>query len=83
MWTFQRYAKWLEGRSNFFVPGQSAEPPDSESAEAVPTAPLPPIATAPKVEKKGKTPSSTPAANEGQRIEIEPTEGDFGKILKK
>ena len=31
MWTFQRYAKWLEGRSNFFVPGQSAEPPDSES----------------------------------------------------
>ena len=83
MWTFQRYAKWLEGRSNFFVPGQSAEPPDSEPAETVPGAPLPPIAAAPKMEKKGRTPPSAPAANEGQRIEIEPEEGAFGKILKK
>jgi twitching motility protein PilT len=83
MWTFQRYAKWLEGRSNFFVPGQSAEPPDSEPAEAVPAAPLPPRVNAPKMEKKGKVSSATPVANEGQRIEIEPTEGDFGKILKK
>ncbi len=83
MWTFQRYAKWLEGRSNFFVPGQSAEPPDSEPAEAVPAAQLPPRANAPKMEKKGKVSSSAPVANEGQRIEIEPTEGDFGKILKK
>jgi len=83
MWTFQRYAKWLEGRSNFFVPGQSAEPPDSEPTETIPAAPLPPIATAPKVEKRGKVPSSSTAANEGQRIEIEPEEGAFGKILKK
>jgi twitching motility protein PilT len=83
MWTFQRYAKWLEGRSNFFVPGQSAEPLDSEPAEAVPAAPLPSRVNAPKMEKKGKVSSSTPVANEGQRIEIEPTEGDFGKILKK
>jgi len=83
MWTFQRYTKWLEGRSNFFVPGQSAEPPDSEPTEAASAAPLPPIATAPKVEKKVKVPSSTAVANEGQRIEIEPEEGAFGKILKK
>jgi twitching motility protein PilT len=83
MWTFQRYVKWLEGRSNFFVPGQSAEPPDSEPAEAVPAAPLPPVATALKMERRGRSPSSTPAANEGQRIEIEPMEGDFGKILGK
>ena len=83
MWTFQRYTKWLEGRSNFFVPGQSAEPPDSEPAEAVPAAPLPPVAAAPRAEKRGKVPSSMPAASEGQRIEIEPEEGAFGKILKK
>jgi twitching motility protein PilT len=83
MWTFQRYAKWLEGRSNFFIPGQSAEPPDSEPAEAAPAAILPSIATAPKMEKKGMLSSSAPVANEGQRIEIEPTEGAFGKILKK
>jgi len=83
MWSFQRYAKWLENRTNFFIPGQSAEPPDSEPAEATTAAPLPPLAAAPKMVKKGKVPSPTPAVTEGQRIEIEPTEGDFGKILKK
>jgi twitching motility protein PilT len=80
MWTFQRYAKWLETRGNFFVPGQSAEPPDSEPAESQSAAPsLPPVAIAPKVEKKTKPHSS----HEGSRIEIEPVEGEFGKILKK
>jgi len=83
MWTFQRYNKWLDGRTNFFVPGQSAEPPDSEPTEAAPAAPLPPIASAAKTEKKAKVASPAPAANEGQRIEIEPEEGTFGKILKK
>jgi len=83
MWTFQRYNKWLDGRSNFFVPGQSAEPPDSEPTETAPAGPLPPLASAPKSEKKAKVPSAAPAANEGQRIEIEPEEGSFGKILKK
>ena len=38
MWTFQRYAKWLETRANFFIPGQNAEPPDSEPAESLPAA---------------------------------------------
>jgi len=79
MWTFQRYAKWLETRGNFFVPGQSAEPPDSEPAESLPAAVELPPAIAPKVEKKTK-PSG---AHEGRRIEIEPVEGEFGKILKK
>ncbi|MGD0743999.1 MAG: PilT/PilU family type 4a pilus ATPase [Verrucomicrobiota bacterium] len=83
MYTFQRYTKWLDSRTNFFIPGRSAEPPDSEPVEAVPGSPLPPIATAPKMEKQGRLPPSTPVANEGRRIEIEPTEGDFGKILKK
>jgi twitching motility protein PilT len=80
MWTFQRYAKWLENRGNFFIPGQGAEPPDSEPAETLPAeAALPPVAVAPKAEKKTK-PSG---AHEGGRIEIEPVEGEFGKILKK
>jgi len=83
MWTFQRYVKWLENRTNFFIPGQSAEPPDSEPVEATEATPLPPLASAPKVEKKGKAPASASTATEGQRIEIEPTEGAFGKILKK
>jgi len=82
MWTFQRYNKWLDGRTNFFVPGQNAEPPDSEPGESAPAAPLPPITSEPKPEKKTKAPSAA-ATNEGQRIEIEPEEGTFGKILKK
>jgi twitching motility protein PilT len=82
MWTFQRYAKWLETRGNFFVPGQNAEPPDSEAAEPLPATPALPAmaASAPKpVEKKAK-PHAHP---ESGRIEIEPVEGEFGKILKK
>ncbi|MGH7991955.1 MAG: type IV pilus twitching motility protein PilT [Limisphaerales bacterium] len=81
MWTFQRYAKWLETKGNFFIPGQAAEPPDSEPAESLPAAAtLPPMTTsAPKVEKKAKP----HAAHESGRIEIEPVEGEFGKILKK
>ena len=78
MWTFQRYAKWLETRTNFFVPGQDAEPPDSEPAESLPATTLPAVAITPKAEKKIKTPDAT----EGGRIEIEPVEGEFGKILK-
>jgi len=79
MWTFQRYAKWLETRNNFFIPGQAVEPPDSEPSESLPAAAaLPPMAIAPKVEKKTKAPDTT----ESGRIEIEPVEGEFGKILK-
>jgi twitching motility protein PilT len=80
MWTFQRYAKWLETRTNFFIPGQNTEPPDSEPAESFPVAaPLPNAAKSPKPEKK----SQTPAVRESGRIEIEPVEGEFGKILRK
>jgi twitching motility protein PilT len=79
MWTFQRYAKWVETRNNFFIPDQAVEPPDSEPSESLPAADaLPAVAIAPKVEKKTKTPDAT----EGGRIEIEPVEGEFGKILK-
>jgi twitching motility protein PilT len=82
MWTFQRYAKWLETRTNFFIPGQNAEPPDSEPAESLPTATaLPALTTsAPRVVEKKANPHVT---HESGRIEIEPIEGEFGKILKK
>jgi twitching motility protein PilT len=83
MWTFQRYAKWLETRGNFFVSGPNAEPPDSESAETIPAVSPPPLAAVPKTEKKTKAVSPTPAADPNQRIEIEVEEGDFEKILKR
>jgi twitching motility protein PilT len=85
MWSFQRYAKWLDSRTNFFVPGQNAEPPDSEPADdAATTAVLPPLATAPKAERKtaSSNPSRAPDAKNVHRIEIEPDETGFGKILK-
>lgn len=82
MWTFQRYAKWLEGRTNFFVPAQNAEPPDNEPADDAPAS-LPPLAAAPRFEKKPKAAPAVSEADSGHRIEIEPEEGDFGKILKR
>src|SRR5208337_1331106 len=64
MWSFQRYAKWLETRTNFFVPGRDAEPPDSEPAEAPPgDAPLPPMSAAPKTEKKMGTTKPSPGSH--------------------
>jgi twitching motility protein PilT len=82
MWSFQRYAKWLEGRTNLFISGQNAEPPDSEPASSPAMAPLTPVsAAAPRTGKKLAGPR--PVAETSGRIEIEPDESDFGKILKK
>jgi twitching motility protein PilT len=80
MWTFQRYAKWLEGRTNLVVPNSKAEPPDSEPFDPPPIAPL---AAGPIASTGKKTAGPPPAASADRRIEIEPSEGDFGKILKK
>jgi twitching motility protein PilT len=85
MWSFQRYVKWLDSRTNFFVPGQTAEPPDSEPADGTPVATtLPPLLTAPKAETKMTSPNPprSPGAKDVHRIEIEPDETGFGKILK-
>ncbi|HZF01021.1 MAG TPA: PilT/PilU family type 4a pilus ATPase [Methylomirabilota bacterium] len=76
MWSFQRYAKWLETRTNLFVPGKNSERPDNEPDEAV-ALPLP-SAAPPKQERKIST-----GADKSLRIDIEPAEGEFGKILKK
>ena len=84
MWSFQRYAKWLETRTNFYIAGRDAEAPDSEPAETpMAAAPLPPIAATPKAEKKTGPAKPSPGNQPGHRIEIEPVEGEFGKILKK
>jgi len=85
MWSFQRYVKWLDSRTNFFVPGQNSELPDSEPADDSPAATaLPPLVSAPKMGKKTASPdpSRTPDAKDVHRIEIEPDETGFGKILK-
>ena len=87
MWSFQRYRTWLDNRSKWNNPDQSPEPPDSEPMETAGPAAVPllapALAKAPRPERKVEsTPAGTPGKTPG-RIEIEPEEGEFGKILKR
>jgi twitching motility protein PilT len=86
MWTFHRYRNWLDNRTTWSIPGQS-EPPDGEPAEKNPAAPvLPAFLSDPKpVRPEKSVPPQTPASSRSSstRIEIEPTESEFGKILKR
>ncbi|PYK96245.1 MAG: type IV pili twitching motility protein PilT [Verrucomicrobia bacterium] len=83
MWTFQRYGNWLERRTNWYVPGQNPETPDSEADDAATiSSPVPPATTSRPVVPERKTKPTAPGAGSRGRIEIEPVEGDFGKILR-
>ena len=87
MWSFQRYRTWLDNRSKWNNPDQSPEPPDSEPMETAGAPTVPSLAPAPaKVARPERKVESTPAVTPGKtpgRIEIEPEEGEFGKILKR
>jgi twitching motility protein PilT len=79
MWTFQRYRTWLQNRKKWHLPNEPAEAPDSE-----PTGEATPLPSLPAVIKTGTTVApQKPTLGTGERIEIEPEEGDWGKILKK
>jgi twitching motility protein PilT len=87
MWTFQRYRTWLDNRTNWAIAGQNSEPPDTESSEtpaAVPSLPAFPVGAkaARPLKKPGAVPSA-PAPTSPGRIEIEPVESEFGRILKR
>ena len=92
MWTFQRYTKWLDGRTNFYIPGKNAEAAEDKMADDVPaatpahyTAPPPRPVSASRAERATSSPTSraTTGGSDTHRIEIEPDESGFGKILKK
>jgi twitching motility protein PilT len=87
MWSFQRYRTWLENRTNWTLPDQAAQAAESEPAEpSAPPVVLPAFAPAPRTARLEKAPPTpAPALNPGKpsRIEIEPVEGEFGKILKR
>src|SRR4029077_10324768 len=88
MWSFQRYRSWLDSRTNWSIPGQASEPPDGEVSESTAPEAAPPVIVTPaKPIKHERTPAPAPAhappTRTGGRIEIEPVEGDFGKILKR
>ncbi|MBA4148584.1 MAG: PilT/PilU family type 4a pilus ATPase [Verrucomicrobia bacterium] len=78
MWTFARYRTWLEKRTNFHLPQNTASAVEDDPVRVAPASVAPssrqPVAIPAKAQK-----TSTPAAG---RIEIEPDE-DFEKILKK
>jgi twitching motility protein PilT len=85
MWSFQRYRSWLESRKNWQIPTENAEPADTETPESsLPTGTLTALAApnSGRSEKPAVTPT-IPAGKTGSRIEIEPTEGEFGRILKR
>ncbi|HXT13899.1 MAG TPA: PilT/PilU family type 4a pilus ATPase [Candidatus Angelobacter sp.] len=79
MWTLQRYRTWLQNRKKWHLPSEPAEAPDTEPAGEVPH--LSPMPAAAKT-KTPVVPEKT-SSQPGGRIEIEPEEGDWGKILKK
>ena len=87
MWTFQRYRGWLETRKNWFIPGQTPEPPEGEPVEEAGSgaglAPMSPAPKPPPPETSPRLGLKLPGKPAGGRIEIEPTEGEFGKILKR
>src|SRR6266581_4833896 len=89
MWSFQRYRSWVDSRTNWYIPGQSPEAPDTESLEAPPPAPPAPgsrdtVHSAKPERKLGLVlPGRLPRDRTDSGIEIEPVESDFGKILKR
>lgn len=84
MWTFQRYRNWLDNRTNWQLPGQAPEPAEVDTAEAAEASPvLPAFAPATRTPKVDKVAASRPETRSSGRIEIEPPESDFGKILKR
>jgi twitching motility protein PilT len=85
MWTFQRYAKWLDSRTQWFIPGLSPEPPDTEPSEPPPL-PLPAPASragARKSKPTGIGSKAGPVPESGSRLEIEAVEGGLEDIIKK
>ncbi|HEY1663646.1 MAG TPA: PilT/PilU family type 4a pilus ATPase [Verrucomicrobiae bacterium] len=83
MWTFQRYARWLESRTNFYLPAKNPEPAEDRLPDDLPSA-----AAAPRTERASppvlpSSPKTASGAGEMHRIEIDPDESGFGKILKK
>jgi twitching motility protein PilT len=87
MWTYQRYRNWLDNRTSWATPGQTAEPAESEPADTQAPQPVLPAflsgSKSPKTENVTGLVPSAPAKQSSTRIEIEPIESEFGKILKR
>jgi twitching motility protein PilT len=83
MWTYQRYRTWLDSRRNWHRLEDPEEPPDSEPTEPA-QAPASLLKLPPPTPRKAEAAPSAPAkAAMPGRIEIEPDESEFGRILKR
>lgn len=84
MWTFDRYRTWLERRTQWFIPGHESEAAEDEPVEpARPAAPLPAASPAKPARAETLPPAEPGTKTKPGRIEIEPEESPFGKILKR
>jgi twitching motility protein PilT len=88
MWTFDRYRTWLERKTSWHIPGRDDESPEAEPSGPAPAAdalPHLPAAAKPASVKPAPAamPEPAPGGKPGGRIEIEPEETPFGKILKR
>src|SRR5262249_20615342 len=86
MWSFQRYRSWLESRKNWHIPTENAEPAETETPESsLPAGTLAALAApnSGRPEKPAVVSPPIPAGKTVGRIDIEPTESEFGKILKR
>lgn len=83
MWTFERYRAWLDSRKNWATPGQAEDAAEGALAEAEELPP--PIAppAAPRTPAPQKVAAKPAEKTGGERIEIEPVDAGFGKILKR
>jgi twitching motility protein PilT len=89
MWSFQRYRSWLDSRTNWSLPAQTPEPPEGDLPEpglglsgSPAFTPAPARPAAPD-SRPTSSPTPPPSPKGPARIEIEPVEGEFGKILKR
>src|SRR5438552_18325229 len=61
MWSFQRYRTWLDGRTEWYIPGASPEPPDTEPTESSAAPPtLPSAFTTAKPAVADSKPAASP-----------------------
>jgi twitching motility protein PilT len=84
MWTFTRYRAWMANRKDWYVPAKDNREDDvvTETLSAkkpllAPAVKAPPVESTPKETTKVLKPSGS------GRIEIEPDDAGFGKILKR
>lgn len=82
MWTFTRYRNWMSGKKDWHIPTKTAIA-ESNDPEPIRTASAPIRSTSTPIATQQKKALTSPRPAPGDRIEIDPDESGFGKILKR